>query len=82
MAQWYRVGFYKDRLKDILGSNIVKFFKNLIFFYIYLVLSSLFPVKCFTYYQIKRKQPQLESGNNRGFPFKTTAAPRYGGKLR
>ena len=29
MAQWYRVGFYKDRVKDILGSNTVKlFFKS------------------------------------------------------
>ena len=48
MALWYRIGFYKDRLKtDILGSNTVNFF------FIYLlriVLSSLFSIKCLTYY--------------------------------
>ena len=30
MTQWYRVGFYKDRLRDKLGSN-TEFFLNLLF---------------------------------------------------
>ena len=55
MARWYRVGFYKDRFKDILGSNMVKlFFKSefLIFFFIYLlriVLRSLFYLLSLSY---------------------------------
>ena len=57
MAQWYRDGFYKDRLNDFLGSNTVKLIFKSYFFCLFFfscllrkVLSNLFSIKCFTYY--------------------------------
>ena len=51
MAQWCRVGFYKEHSNDILVRMLSNYFLYFNFFYLLrIVLGSLLSIKCFTYY--------------------------------